>query len=267
MADRGEATGRVGESREAGDQGAGDKMKEKAREAQERASEVTSKAKEKGSELLHEGREKAEELAHRAEDRARGRASVEKTRVAEGIRTVADSLRQGSRDLPEDQQAYGRFVEAVAERADGLSRYLEEHDVDEMAREAKRFARENTGVMLTGAFALGLLGARFLKSSSDEVRTDRWTSRGYEGRGTYEAGYRTSGGYPEGRMDEAPGAYSQGEIRRTSGAASSEYAELDELDGLEDEGPGVGRDPSGLNLDRSDDSLGDRTDTLDRGGL
>ena len=34
-------------------------------------------------------------------------------------------------------------VEALADRADGLSRYLEEHDVDEMAREARRFAREH----------------------------------------------------------------------------------------------------------------------------
>ena len=257
MVDRNETTGSGGASRETGERSAGDKVKDSARNAQDKASEVTAKAREKGEHLAEEGREKAEELAHRAGDMARSRARDEKVRVADGIRTVADALRRGSEDLPEDRQSYGRFVNAVADRAEGLSRYLEERDVDDMAREARRFARENTGVVLSGAFALGLLGARFLKSSNDEVRSERWISRGYEGEGTYEAGYRTSGGYPQPGGYGQPGAYSRGEIH----SGRRDIADIDAMDELEREGPGVGRDPAGLNLDRPD------MDTDRTGGL
>lgn len=229
MADRNETTlGDEGSSRSAGD-----KVKETAHQAQEKASKVAAKARDKGEHLAEEGREKAEELAHKAQDIARTRADEERGRVAGGIRTVADALRRGSEDLPEDRQMYGRFVEAVADRADGLSRYLETHEVDEMAREAKRLAREHTGVMLSGAFALGLLGARFLKSSGDETQSERWVSRGYAGDTLYDSGYRTSGGYTQPGGDAQPGGFSRGEVYHAGegGRASSLERDREELGG------------------------------------
>lgn len=205
MADRNEIPGGGAASPEAGEGGASEKVKESARHAQEKVSDAASNAKEKTEHLADQGREKAEELADRAGEMARSRAEEEKVRVAGGIRTVADALRRGSRDLPEDRRTYGRFVETVADRAEDLSRYLDERGVDEMARQARRFARDHTGAVISGAFALGLLGARFLKSSGDDVQSERWSSRGYEGEGPYEAGYRTSGGYPETREYGQPG--------------------------------------------------------------
>ena len=230
-------------------------------------SDVTSKAKEKGAHLAEEGREKAEELAHKAGDMARSRAAEEKDRVASGIRTVADALRRGAKDLPEEGRSYGKFVDAVADRAEGLSRYLEDRDVDDMAREARRFAREHTGVVLSGAFALGLLGARFLKSSGDEVSADRWVSRGYSSDGPYESGYRTSGGYAQTGGYGQPGGYSRGEVRSAGRSEGLDGAGLETDGGASTElgGPGVGRDPSGLNLDRPDDR-GEAGDPLDRMG-
>lgn len=215
-------TGGESESR-----GAGEKVKEAAHQAQDKASHVAAKAREKSEHLVEEGREKADELAHRAGEKARSRAQEEKGRVAGGIRTVADALRRGSQELPEDRRVYGRFVETVADRAEDLSRYLEERDVDDMAREARRFAREHTGVVISSAFALGLLGARFLKSSADDAETGRWTSRGYTGERTYETGYRTSGGYPSTRGYDQPGGYGQpggyarGEVYHAGAAEST----------------------------------------------
>ena len=227
MAERNETTlGDEGSSRSATD-----RMKDTAHHAQEKASKVASKARDKGEHLAEEGREKAEELAHKAGDLARTRASEEKGRVAGGIRTVADALRRGSEDLPEDRQMYGRFVEAVADRADGLSRYLETHDVDEMAREARRLAREHTGVMISGAFALGMLGARFLKSSGEEAQSERWVSHGYAGDTLYDAGYRTSGGYTQSGGYPQPGGFSKGEVHHAGDGAASLERDREELGG------------------------------------
>jgi hypothetical protein len=182
---------------------------------------------------------------HRAEDRARNRAAEEKGRVAEGIRTVAEALRRGGQDLPEDRRMYGRVVNAVADRAEDLSRYLEEQDVDQMARDAKRFAREHTGVVLSGAFALGLLGARFMKSSDGTASSERWVSRGSERSGAYDAGYRTSGGYP------ASGGYDRGGVYHagTGGYAEDYGTDFDEAElGAAEE----------MDDDRWDDSVGPR---------
>lgn len=207
MADR---SGRIGEEGSSG--GRGEKVKGTARQAQEKTGDVAAKAREKGGELAEEGREKAEELAHKAGDMARSRADEEKVRVAGGIRTVADALRRGSEDLPEDRRTYGRFVEAVADRAEGLSRYLEERDVDDMTREAQQFAREHTGMVVGGAFALGLLGARFLKSSSDQGGQGRWDAQDWPRERTYATGDRTAGGYPQTPGYEQPGGYSRGGV-------------------------------------------------------
>ena len=226
MADRNDTLGGSSSS-PAGERGTTEKMKDTAHEAQEKASQVAAKAKDKGEDLADQGREKAEELAHRAGDMAKSRADEEKVRVASGIRTVADALRRGGNDLPEDRQTYGRFVETVADRAEGLSRYLEERDVDDMAREAQRFAREHTGVVISGAFALGLLGARFLKSSSDDARGQRWDYSDRELGGGYQAGYGTDMGYTETGGYDRAGGYSRAELHtRTRGVSEPRY-ELD----------------------------------------
>lgn len=232
--------------------GATEKVKEGAQQAQEKASEMAAGAREKASDaageakkqtrhLADEGREKAEELAHKAEQRAISRAEEEKTRLATGIRTVADSLRQGAQDLPEDRQSYGRFVDTVADRAEGMSRYLENHEVDDMARQAQRFAREHTAVMLSGAFALGMAGARFLKSSS------RKANRG----GDYdrESGYPMNTGYPSGsgyRRDPGYGGTDRGDSGRYS---AERYGQDDAgVDPMEEPliyGPGEGTEAQG----------------------
>lgn len=189
--------------------GKGEKVKEAAHQAQEKVSDMAADAREKGEHLAERGREKAEEMAHRAGDKVRSRADEEKDRVAGGIRTVADALRRGGDDLPEDRRMYGRFVEAVADRADGMSRYLDEHDVNDLTRDVKRFARDHTPVFLSGAFALGMMGARFLKSSSDASQDESYpVSGGYGGTG-YPGGYASSRGYVGPTRSEGPGTGGQ----------------------------------------------------------
>lgn len=163
MADRNRPTGYGEQS----SRGAGDKVKDAAHEAREKVSAVASRAKHQGENLIEEGTEKAQEKMHEVGDTARSRADQERTRVAGGIHTVADALRRSGRELPEDRRIYGQFVSGVADRVDNVSRYLETHNVDDLTREVRRFARDHTPIFLGSAFALGMMGARFLKSSDD----------------------------------------------------------------------------------------------------
>lgn len=167
------------------DEGSGtDKAKEKARElkdtAEAKVESMAAKAQDRGEEAVREGKEKARELGDEAAHMARSRAEEQKARVVGGMRTVADALRNGTDSLPEDQRQYGGFLETVADRVDGASRYLEQRDVDGLTREARTFAREHAPLFLGGAFALGLAGARFLKSSGSEAhRNDRSLGAGH----------------------------------------------------------------------------------------
>lgn len=150
-----------------------DDVKDAAREAKDRTAEKTN---EMASKAKAEAKAQGRELAHEGKERARSRAEEQKDRMSTGLRTVADALRRGGEDLDGDERQYGRILETVADRAEGASRYLSDRDVDSLTREVRTFARDHTPVFLSGAFTLGMLGARFLKSSpSDQSGRDSGT--------------------------------------------------------------------------------------------
>lgn len=153
-----------------------DKVKDKVEDAkdsvQETASHLATEVREKGSHIAEEGREKAHEIGDRAQDMARSRAEEQKERVTNGMRTFADALRRGCDDLSTDQNQYRPLLNSAADRVEGVSRYLEQHDVDDLTNEVRRFAREHTPLFIGGAFALGFAGARFLKSSPERAHDD-----------------------------------------------------------------------------------------------
>lgn len=140
-------------------------VKDAAREAKDRTAEKVGDA---ASGAKKQAKAQGRELAQEGKDRARSQADEQKDRVSTGLRTMADALRRGGQDLDEDQRQYGRILNTVADRAEGASRYLDERDVDSLTREVRSFAREHTSVFMSGAFTLGMLGARFLKSSPSE---------------------------------------------------------------------------------------------------
>jgi hypothetical protein len=110
----------------------------------------------------------------------------------------------GSEQLPEDQRSYGRLLEGVADRVSDASRYLDERDVNALTRDVKRVARDHSAAFLGGAFVLGMVGARFLKSSPDEVRSgrDEWSGGRY--------GHDLPRGLPEPGMPTGPRLPDQG---------------------------------------------------------
>lgn len=202
------------------DEGITDKVKDAAREAKHAAGEVKDQTADKAEDLAAEARDRGRELAREGKERARSQADDQKDRVSEGLRTVADALRRGRDQMPEEQRTYGKFLGVVADRAEDASRYLERRDVDSLTREMRSFARQHAPVFLSGAFTVGLLGARFIKSSTP---TDSHDYGGYGERSDYLGGreYQDYGGYREGKYRsypseplDAPGSY---EVRGSAG--------------------------------------------------
>lgn len=123
-----------------------------------------------GSSMVDEAKEKVQDLASQAQDKAsqqvQAGVSRGKNRAAETLGAVAQSLVFSSQQLREQNRgAVGGYVEKAANRVERWADYMQNTDAREIAYRAENFARREPALFLGGAFALGLLGARFLKSS------------------------------------------------------------------------------------------------------
>jgi hypothetical protein len=130
---------------------------------------------------------------------ATSQLSTQKTKATDGIGTVAQAVRQASQQLRTQQHdTIANYVDQAANQLEQFSTRLRDKDVGELMRDAQQFARRRPAVFIGSAFAIGLLGARFLKSSRDRQ------ARG-DGRNAYakpSTGYRTGSGTPS--MTTAP---------------------------------------------------------------
>lgn len=167
-------------------------------------------AKEKAQHLAGQAKEKAGERVQTGLDRGR-------TRAASTLREVAQSLRQGTGQ----QQLVGgspntgqQFVDRAAQQVQRAADFLENTEVDEMIERVETMARRQPALFLGGAFLLGIVGARFLKSSRRShgetavtLYDDRGARRGADAYGgTYGGATRGSYGDAYGRSTGASGS-------------------------------------------------------------
>ncbi len=133
---------------------------------------------------VQQARETAQRLASDAQQRAaeqvQSRLGAQKHRAAESLSGVAQALRSSGQQLQGQQDGISQYIQQAADRIEDFANNLQNQDVGEIVDRAEDFARRNPGVFLGGAFALGVLGARFLKSSRrnlvrEGVR-ERWST-------------------------------------------------------------------------------------------
>lgn len=111
-------------------------------------------------------------LVDRGKEQVRSRVDDGKARVARTLGAVASSLKTSSTDMQTgDAAAIGGMVERVANQVERAASYLERSDVDELVGGVERFARRNPALFIGAAFAVGVIGARFLKSSRGGTAT------------------------------------------------------------------------------------------------
>lgn len=123
------------------------------------------KAKESGGEL-------AGEMLSQAKDKASSTIDEQKSNLATGLGSIADGIRQMGDNLRNSDESNNvveltaKYGESLAGQVENLSNYLDRKEVREMVRDVESFARRNPLIFIGGAFAIGLLAARFLKTSS-----------------------------------------------------------------------------------------------------
>jgi uncharacterized protein YjbJ (UPF0337 family) len=128
--------------------------------------EVTGQVKETVGQVADQAQQAAGQVVDQARQQVSSRLTGQKERAAEGLTSVAQALRQTSQQLREqDQQAVTGYIESAASQVERVSNYLKHNDLGGLIDDVEQFARRQPALFLGGTFVLGLIGARFLKSS------------------------------------------------------------------------------------------------------
>jgi hypothetical protein len=143
---------------------------------------LMEQAKQQTQQVLQQTQQKAGQVVEQARTQVMDQLSSQKERAAGSLESVAQALRQTGQQLREQNQgAVAGFAEGAADTVERFTGYLNQRNVDQMISEVENFARRQPVLFLGGAFALGFMAARFLKSSNptDGVMAGQGAGMGY----------------------------------------------------------------------------------------
>ncbi|HJU74042.1 MAG TPA: hypothetical protein VJ717_09865 [Gemmatimonadaceae bacterium] len=115
----------------------------------------------------------ARDVAEKTEATIRSRMEDRRKDAALTLSTVATTLLQSGMHLKDEQALAGEYVERTARQIERAAQYVERADLGEMVDNLETFARRRPALFVGAAFALGLLGARFIKSSRRNIADSR----------------------------------------------------------------------------------------------
>jgi hypothetical protein len=157
--------------------------------------ETTAQVKDTAAQLKDEAKERVGAVAAQAQEQVKSRLTTQKDSAAESLSGVAQALRQTGQQLRSQDQLGGAtsFLDEAAAQVERFSGYLQGNDLNRFVYDVESFARRQPALFLGGAFLVGLMGARFLKST----RPNQYDANTYGGNygNTYGNTYGTGAGY------------------------------------------------------------------------
>jgi hypothetical protein len=169
-----------------------------------------------------EGNEKDMGIVERVRERAGAQLATQKDKATDGLGTIAQAFKRTTRELREQRHdTLAEYVERAADELERLSTGIRNRDIGAMFRDAQSMARRQPAIFVGSAFAIGLLGARFLKSSAPDRSPQQpsWQRYGRTDTLRSDVGYSER---PGGRYSPAaPGSLSAGRPSTSSDMRSS----------------------------------------------
>lgn len=104
-------------------------------------------------------------LAERATSLGFQQADQARTKAADGLEQVTESIRRVSMDLEGEQPAIANVVTTAADQAERIAEYLRTTDARQILSTVEDVARKQPLIFLGGAFVLGLAASRFIKAA------------------------------------------------------------------------------------------------------
>jgi hypothetical protein len=119
------------------------------------------------------------DLTQQVRQQASDQITTQKDRLADTLETVALLLHQASEhaDL-QDKAGLAGYVTKASGQVEQWSESLRERDASQLMDETVQFAKRQPVAFLSGALALGFAGARFLRSSAQQVEAPTTSANG-----------------------------------------------------------------------------------------
>ncbi len=136
-------------------------------------------------------------VADRATSTVETVASQGMSRAGDTLTEVANAIRQSGQQLREEQPQIAGFVDTAAEQVDKAGDFLRQSDLQDVVYRVEDIARRQPALFIGGAFVLGLVAARLLKTSAGGGSGQGFSSgSSYRdlGYGAGATGYGTTGG-------------------------------------------------------------------------
>jgi ElaB/YqjD/DUF883 family membrane-anchored ribosome-binding protein len=160
----------------------------------------------------------ASEAKHDIQSQAKSAVAAGKNRAVDAIGGVAQSLQSSAKQMRDQQQnGMAHYVESAGQQVQRAADYLKNNDAGQIADQAEDFARRKPAIFLGAAFAVGMLGARFLRSSRRQEQDVQRRERARQGLGSWSDSQYGDSAPSYDRERAIPGAGSMGS-RDTWGA-------------------------------------------------
>jgi hypothetical protein len=128
---------------------------------------MTENMREKAQEATGQLQERAQDVKGQARDRMRKQLDSRSTQAGEQATSLAATFRKTGDQLRSDgNDGQARIVDEAAERIERLGSYLRQANGDRMLRDVEEFGRRRPWALALAGGVVGLMSARFLKSSS-----------------------------------------------------------------------------------------------------
>ncbi len=164
-------------------------------ETKQAAGDVAATATQEAKQVTREAKDQARQLWSQTRRDLTDQAATQQTRVAGGLRELADQLSAMARSTDQDGVAKG-LVDDVARRAGDAATWLDQRDPGTLLEEARSFGRQRPGTFLAIAAGVGVLAGRLSRSLVDEARdSDDSTAAGTPSTSSGYAESTTTGGY------------------------------------------------------------------------
>jgi len=156
----------------------------------------TGKARAQIREVKDQVVDQAKNSFRQARDSAGTSLNQSRSQAADRITGIAEAVRGTSERLRSDNQpGVANLTDSLADQVERLSTYLRDRDLGDVRRDLEQFARRQPAVAVGVALALGMLGARFIKSSQRRDGSSGGSDRHDGGSTNFDTGAGRSGSY------------------------------------------------------------------------
>lgn len=141
----------------------------------------TDQVKQSAGEVADQAKQAVGQVKDQAKQTAQSQLAMRKDQTAQGLTVASSAVHDLANSLRQNDQtsSYAQYADQAADRIQRIGSYLRGRDIGQIAEEAEDWARREPVLALGGAFVLGVLAARFIKSSRPQ-RATGGTNSGYD---------------------------------------------------------------------------------------